>query len=167
MKVLVAYMSQTGNTKKVAEAIHGGIAGDKEIKELKDVDSLEGYDLSFLGFPIHAFGPAQEAEKFIQKHSTGKKVALFVTHAALESSELLGDWLVKCRDAAAGAEILGLFNCQGELSQPVMDMLLKSDDPNMRSFGEQGPATKGQPDESRMEKAHEFAREIIKSIGMI
>ena len=33
MSVLVAYFSQTGNTKKVAEAIYGEIAGSKEIKE--------------------------------------------------------------------------------------------------------------------------------------
>ncbi len=29
MKVLVAYMSKTGNTKKVAEAIYGEITGEK------------------------------------------------------------------------------------------------------------------------------------------
>ena len=33
MKVLVAYMSQTGNTKKVAEAIYEEITVDKGIKE--------------------------------------------------------------------------------------------------------------------------------------
>ena len=45
MKVLVAYMSQTGNTKKVAEAIYGAIPQPKEIKRVEDVTSLEGYDL--------------------------------------------------------------------------------------------------------------------------
>jgi flavodoxin len=57
MKVLVAYMSRTGNTKKVAEAIYDAISQPKEIKRVEDVTSLEGYDLSFLGFPIHGFGP--------------------------------------------------------------------------------------------------------------
>jgi len=49
VKVLVAYMSRTGNTKKVAEAIHGAIPQPKEIRRVEDVTSLEGYDLSFLG----------------------------------------------------------------------------------------------------------------------
>ena len=33
MRILVAYMSQTGNTKKVAEAIYEEISVDKGIKE--------------------------------------------------------------------------------------------------------------------------------------
>ena len=45
MKVLVAYKSQTGNTRKIAEAIFGEIQEEKEIKRIADVDSLEGYDL--------------------------------------------------------------------------------------------------------------------------
>ena len=35
MKVLVAYMSQTGNTKKVAEAIYSVIPQPKEIKRVE------------------------------------------------------------------------------------------------------------------------------------
>ena len=32
MKLLVTYLSQTGNTKKVAEAIYGELSGDKELQ---------------------------------------------------------------------------------------------------------------------------------------
>ena len=35
MKVLVAYISLTGNTKKVADSVYAGISCEKEIKELK------------------------------------------------------------------------------------------------------------------------------------
>ena len=31
----------------------------------------------------------------------------------------------------------------------------------MREFGEAAPLTKGQPDESRLEKAREFARKVV------
>lgn len=37
MKVLVAYMSQTGNTKEVAEAIFDEIKCEKEIKRLNEI----------------------------------------------------------------------------------------------------------------------------------
>jgi flavodoxin len=37
VKVLIAYMSQTGNTKKVAEAIYDAIPQPKDIKRVKDV----------------------------------------------------------------------------------------------------------------------------------
>jgi hypothetical protein len=42
---------------------------------------------------------------------------------------------------------------------------LRSDDPNVRAMGEFGrEATIGQPDESRVEKAREFARETLKKL---
>ena len=56
MKVLVSYMSKTGNTKKVAEAIFEEISDEKEIIPIDEVDSIEGFDIAFLGFPIHQMG---------------------------------------------------------------------------------------------------------------
>jgi flavodoxin len=165
MKTLVAYMSQTGNTKKVAEAIFGEISGDKEIKEIGEVDTLEGYDLAFIGFPIHGFGPAADAKTFMEKNVAGKRVALFVTPAMIEGGAELQKWLDNCKKAASGAEIVGMFDCQGELAQNVMDFLSKSDDPKMRSFGERGAETKGQPDESRLDKARAFARDVIAKLS--
>lgn len=33
MKTLVAYMTQTGNTKKIAEAIYGGLTGKRKLNQ--------------------------------------------------------------------------------------------------------------------------------------
>lgn len=164
MKLLVTYMSQTGNTQKVAEAIYGEISDDKEIKRLEDVESLDEYDFAFIGFPLHAFGPAEPAKKFLETHSAGKQIALFITHAAPEESEEVRGWLKTSQEAASKADIVNMFDCQGELAQPVIDMLLGSDDPNMRAFGELGPLTKGQPDETRLERARAFARETMEKV---
>jgi len=57
MKVLVTYMSQTVNTKGVAEAIFQEIWGEKEIEPIGEVNSLHSYDLAFVDFPIEAYGP--------------------------------------------------------------------------------------------------------------
>jgi flavodoxin len=164
MKVMVAYMSLSGRTRKIAEAIHGEIGEEKTMKELGEVDDLEGYDFAFVGFPVHGFGAPEEAEAFLEKHCQGKKIALFVTHGAPEHSEDLKPWLVNCREAAAGAEVVGMFNCQGELAQYVIDELLKSDDPKVRSWGEGGDSTRGQPDEARVERARVFAREVMEMV---
>ena len=164
MKLLVTYMSQTGNTKKVAEAIYGELSGDKEIKKLEDVESLDEYDFAFIGFPLHAFGPAEPAKKFLEAHSPGKKIALFITRAAPAESEEVKGWLKNSQRAASKAHIENMFVCQRELAQPVIDMLLPSDDPNMRAFGELGPATKGQPDGTRLERARAFARETMEKL---
>lgn len=160
MKALIAYMTQSGNTKKVAQCIYEGVQGEKELKEMSELGSLDDYDLIFFGFPMQAFGPAEKARKFMESNLSGRKVALFVTHASPEESPELEEWLGKCREAAAGADVVGMFNCQGELAADIMAFLQSSDDPKLKSFGELGPATKGQPDESRLEKARAFAREM-------
>ncbi|MDY6794401.1 MAG: flavodoxin family protein [Actinomycetota bacterium] len=166
MKTLVSYFSQTGNTKRVADAIYGEINGEKELKELGDVGSLWDYDLAFIGFPIHAFGPAQPAKDFLQQQAKGKKVALFITHAAPEGEEGIEDWLNNCRKAASDAELVGMFDCQGELDQNTADFLLKSDNPMFQEFGARRPDTLGQPDESRLARAREYAREIMDKVGV-
>ena len=161
MKILVAYFSQTGKTKMVADAIYQSIEGDKELKELSEVESLEGYDLSFIGFPIIAFGPSKDGKEFLEQKAAGKKVALFITHAAPEGQEGIGEWLDKCKEAAASAELVGFFDCMGELSEAIADFLMKNDDPMMRSFGERRPETIGQPDETRLQRARDFAKETM------
>ncbi|MDY0386617.1 MAG: hypothetical protein RBT65_05695 [Methanolobus sp.] len=58
------------------------------------------------------------------------------------------------------ANILGTFECQGELARLVFGMLLKADDSQMKAFAEMGPSTKGQSDESCVQKAKEFTKEV-------
>jgi flavodoxin len=165
MNVLVAYFSQTGNTKKVAEAIFGEIEATKELKELAEVNHLEGHDLTFLGFPVQAYGPAQQAATFLEEHCAGKDLALFITHATHEDSEQLPEWIAKCRTAAAAANVVGLFNCQGELGEQVADFMLKSGDEKLVAWAKDRPSTLGQPDAARLERARVWAREVMESFS--
>ena len=153
-------MSQTGNTKKIAEAIYRELKGEKEIKPISEVKDLGGYDLAFIGFPILQFDIPPVVKSFLSANTKGKKIAIFMTHAVPEGFEAIHSWTGSYKQAAVGADIVGAFDCQGELAQPIIDMLLKSDDPQMKAFGEMGPLTKGQPDESRVRKAKEFAKEV-------
>jgi flavodoxin len=164
MKIIIAYFSQTGNTKKIAKAIFQEIQEEKEIKEFNEIHDLEGYDLAFVGFPIHSFGPPKKAQSFLKKHCKGKTIALFVTHGAPEFIGDLLPWLAKCREAAARSNVIDMFNCQGEIAQNVIDDLLKNDDPKVRTWGAQGTSTRGQPDAARVERARIFARDIMERI---
>lgn len=74
MKVLVAYQSVTGNTKKVAAAIFEAISHQKEMKELSQVTTLDDYDLVFVGFPIMGFGPSPEVTSFLANQAAGRNV---------------------------------------------------------------------------------------------
>jgi len=161
MKILVTYFSQTGNTKKIAEAIYSELHNEKEIKEMGDVDSLDAYDIVFVGMPVHAFGPAKAAQEFLEQKAHNKKIAVFITHAALEDMDETKEWVAKASDAASKADVIGTFHCQGELSEPIANFLKNHEDPQMQFFGNSRNDTIGQPDDSRIQKAKEFAREVL------
>jgi len=160
-KVLVTYYSQSGNTRKVAEAIYGGISADKEMEELEKVESLQEYALIFVGFPLHANGPAKPAKDFLENKARGKKLAIFVTHAAHEDSPLLQEWLEACKQAAAGADLVAFFNCQGELADDIAGFMSASGDASLEAWAKERPRTLGQPDASRLELARVFGREAL------
>ena len=164
MKVLVGYMSQTGNTKKVAEAIFDEIEGEKEIKRLNEIKDIESYDLVFLGFPIRGFGPDKKAKKFLETQCKGKKIALFITHAAPEDHEDLPGWLAKFKDTAIGATVVDMFNCQGQLAKHIKFVMSIHPDSKLRSWAKMDNS-KGQPDAARLEKARVFARKVMKKFS--
>jgi len=169
MKVLVTYRSVTGNTKKVAEAIFSEIEVDKEIKPFKEVDTLEGYDFVFVGCSIEFFGIGKATKMWLDRHVIGKRIGLFCTHGAPEFAPGVPIWTDALKAAAtdAGAEIVNFFNCQGELSQRVLDMMAADDDPYVRKLASFGrDETIGQPDESKIEKAREFARVTLKKLWL-
>lgn len=161
MRTLVTYMSQTGNTKRIAEAIYEEIDGEKHIEEMATVDEPESYDIMFVGYPIMQMAVPPLANSFLNDRTRGKDVAIFVTHAVPEGFHEIDKWMATARGAAKGANILGTFDCQGELASHIIDQLLRSDDPQMKAFGKLGPMTMGQPDEGRVMKAKEFARNVM------
>ena len=161
MRILVAYMSMTGNTKKIAESIYDAISEEKEIKELRELDSLEGYDFVFLGFPIHDFGPPKQAISFIEELTDGKTLAMFVTHGAPETMEDVQQWLTTCRKTADNAEVVGIFNCQGEMADEILEFIKKSNQPKLQAFVKFAHLAKGLPNEDSLIKAEEFARKTV------
>ncbi len=161
MKVLVAYLSKTGNTKKVAEAIYGEITEEKELKPIAEVDSLAGYDLAFLGFPIEREGPDKKAAEYLAKHCAGgNNVALFITHASPEDNPELQPMLEKFRQAARGASIVDAFDCQGELARGVKMIMSVMPNAKYRRWAKMDNS-QGQPDGARLERARVFARSVM------
>jgi flavodoxin len=164
MKVLVAYMTKTGNTKKVADAIYGEIRDEKEIKPIDEVDSIDGYDFAFLGFPIHQMGPDKKTVKLLEKLCVGgRKVALFITHASPEDGPDLPPWLELFKQAARGANLVGLFSCQGELAKGVKRMMSIMPNRKFRMWAKMDNS-QGQPDQARIDRARAFARETMKKL---
>jgi len=164
MTALVAYMSRTGNTRKVAQAIFEEIGDEKEIRPIDEVGSIEGYDIAFLGFPVHAMGPDKKTVELLEKHCVnGRNVALFVTHMAPEDAKVLPTWLDKFRQAAKGANIVDMFDCQGQVAKPVKLFMLIAPDAKLRSWARQDNS-KGQPDKARLDRARAFSRNVMKRL---
>ncbi len=165
MKVLVAYMSQTGNTKKVAEAIFGEIADDKVIKRIEEVNSIEGYDIVFLGFPIHGEDLDKKTANLLEKHCVqGRNVVLFVTHGSREGNiPELQQWLTKFRQAASKANIVDMFDCQGQLSKVLKFAMSIHPNPKYRMWAKMDNS-QGQPDKARLDSARSFSRQVMQRI---
>ena len=166
-KILVTFYSQTGNTVRVAEAIFEAVRGEKIILPMDQVDSLDGYDLIFIGFPVMQFGPPRILKKFLEERVAEKRVALFVTHAMFsnssdpQQSEMLEKELERCRAACSRSELAGFFHCQGELSEKTANDLLASNMPALKEFAAMRSYTIGHPNEDELTEAQNFARQII------
>lgn len=108
-KILVAYYSYSGNTRKVAQEIHKKVGGDifeiqvvnayptgyndvveQAKKELADgykpplkgsVKNINEYDVIFIGSPVWWYTMAPPVVTFLSEHNlSGKTVVPFVTH---------------------------------------------------------------------------------------
>jgi len=161
MRALVAYLSKTGNTKKVAEAIYEALDCDKEIVPIDQVVDISGYDLSFLGFPVQRFGPDPKTVSFLRKHcQPGRDVALFITHGAPEDAPELPRWLEGFRNAASSANLLGMFDCQGQLAKGVKFIMSTIGGRELRAMARRDNS-QGQPDAARLDRARAYSREML------
>ena len=61
-------------------------------------------------------------------------------------------------------DILGFFNCRGELAEDLIETFSKNKDPRVSSLGESGPETRGLPDAACLKNAEAFAREIVQKL---
>lgn len=86
MKSLVIYSSHTGNTKAVAEHIAAALS-DAVLCDTRHMpDSLDAFDLIFVGFWAYRRGADPEASRVLESLH-GKRVAVFGTAGAYPDSE--------------------------------------------------------------------------------
>jgi len=159
MKILVTYLSQTGNTKKIADAIFESLEGDKTIKPMDEVQEIEGYSLIFIGFPVHSHSVPFKIESFLKKIPQGGKIALFSTHGSLPGGRLAREALEHAAVTASKAKILGTFSCRGKVSMAALEILNKS--PEHKAWTEMAPSSQTHPDEADLEDARSFAKWVM------
>ena len=162
-KVLVTYLSQTGNTKKIAETIFTSLENEeKEILPIEEIKEINQYNLLFIGFPVHSHSVPLKVQNLIRKLPAGKKVAFFSTHGSLAGSRLSREALEHAVTLASQAKVLGTFSCRGKISMRALDILRKS--PEHKAWTEMAPSASSHPDEGDIEDAMAFAK-WIKSLS--
>lgn len=158
-KILIAYFSLTGNTKKIAEIIHDTVEGDKTIKPVGDVQEVDDYSLLFIGFPVHSHSVPFKIESLLKRIPTGKKIALFSTHGSITGSHLSQEALEHAAVTASKAKVLGTYSCRGRVSSEALEVLSKS--PEHKLWVEMAASAQNHPDEADQEDARDFARRIV------
>lgn len=170
MRILVTYWTRTGNTRRVAENIFGALSGEKELLTLDQVVSLENYKMIFLGFPVMQFGLPAPVKEFILRNTGWGHFALFITHALSATASdprlqvILDKEIQRCTRVFTKVKPVGLFHCQGELSESAASELLATGNPMLKQFADMRAATIGHPDREELDQAYQFAVTTFKEV---
>lgn len=141
-KVLILYLSRTKNTRAVAEIIHQQVGGNLVALELvtpypenyqqivaqvakqndsgflpplkTKIDSLQQYDVVFLGFPTWGMQLPPPMKSFLKQHNlSGKTIVPFNTNAGYG----IGSTFETVKQLCPGSEILEGFSTRGGIER--------------------------------------------------
>ncbi len=141
-----------------AESIFAALEGDKELKPMDEVQSLDEYALVFIGFPVHSHSVPYKVEIFLKKIPADKKIALFSTHGSLPGHRLSREGLEHAIILASKAKILGTYSCRGKVSYEALEVLGKS--PEHLEWAEMAASAGTHPNETDLAEAQVFARQV-------
>lgn len=141
-KVLVAYYSYSGNTKRIAEKIHAITGGDIfEIKPLREYPknyndvvhqakiekaenakpelatyiSVAGYDTVYIGTPVWWYTMSSPVKSFLAGNNfAGKTIKPFCTHGGGGASSTFSDMKLLCPDADIKEGFVAFENSAGD-----------------------------------------------------
>jgi len=150
MKSAIIYYSQTGNTEKIAKAIHTGmtqITGDCDFIKLGDANPLRlyEYDLIGIGSPVFHFVEPPNVKAFISNMRSvgGKHAFVFCTHC----THWFFEQSIIPRLKRRGLVIIGSADWYGCGNGPLM-----TPSPYF---------TDGHPDEIDLNEAEAFGKEMV------
>ena len=143
-----------------------------------DIESLNEYDLLFVGGPCHDSDLAPPVKGFLEKLPDSSKFKLvgFFTHSTYmpdgtaRREELYNQWAGRCiptfENACKDKNIgfLGYFHCQGKASEPIEKFIRQAIITDDDEWKEYLPELRKHPDSTDIENAKKFAQEIIEKL---
>lgn len=118
MKTFFIYSSLTGNTKKLAEAVHRDISPESELYNVKDLPAnIENEDGVFFIFYWNDKGTADKLSIDFMKKLKNKKVIAMGTLGTYDNGPSAKRMLDRVRDIlqAGDNEVLEEFCCRGKI----------------------------------------------------
>ena len=180
MKILVGYFSESGNTKRIAEAIGeeatiGGHEVSVQPVGAVDENQMEGYEVFFVGSTCHSSDLAVPVKQFLGRiPDAGKfKLAGFATHSTVMpegdgwQKEMYERWAGRCPttfETAAkekGIDLLGFFHCQGAPSPQIEAFIHDTVIPDEEQWAEYIEDARKHPTANDIEAAREFTRSAL------
>lgn len=128
MKILIVYSSRTGNTQKLAETVYGWLAGEKTLCAVEEAPDPAGFDLVVLGFHLMGGKPDPKSADYLSKIGR-TKLFLVATHGAAAESAHAANAMAYARSQAPDAQILGTFNCPGQVEAQFLQLACKKEPP--------------------------------------
>ena len=180
MKVLIGYFSETGNTKRIAEAMgEEATAGGHEVqvKAVGEITAsqLGGYDIVFLGSTCHSSDIAAPVRNLLDSIPAGAalKIAGFATHSTVLpeggtwKEEMYEKWAGRCPitfetlSKEKGLNLLGYFHCQGAPSPPIEEFIRSTIVTDAGQWDEYIEEVKKHPTANDINNAKEFVRNLL------
>ncbi len=158
MKALVIYSSQTGNTKKLAEAVYESISGEKDIFSVDEAPDPDAYDLVAIGFWLQAGKPDPKAAEYLPKIDSGKQLFLFATHGAAAGSDHAKNAMDHAKNLAPDTDLAGVFSCPGEVNPKVLEKVKAKPQPPV--WLDDAPNAIGHPDDTDIEAIKRVVKDL-------
>ena len=121
MKILISVSSKTGNTRKIAEAIHAALP-EAELHNVENAPNPAAFDLIFVGFWVDKGTADKKAQEYIQQIKT-KTVALFGTLGAYPDSQHAVNSLENAAQLLPDCKVVARYICQGAIDPKMIEWM--------------------------------------------
>lgn len=157
MRALIVYSSQSGNTKKLAQAVRDSLTIETRMLPVEQLPTPEEDEIVFFGFWLKGGQPDPKTAKYLSRVGNAR-LFLFATHGAAAGSRHAQDAMLYAESLAPGAAILGTFTCQGQVDSKVLDKARqKSPRP---VWVDDAAAAAGHPDEKDLERLRQAVQAL-------
>jgi flavodoxin len=148
MKSLVVYSSQTGNTRKLADAVFRALPGEKALYPVDEAPDPSGYDLIAIGFWFMQGKPDPKSSEYLGQVGE-KPLFLFASHGAGAGSDHAIHGMELAKSLAPESDIRGTYSCQGEVNPKIIEKASKKPEPPV--WLNEAPDAVGHPDKADIE----------------